>query len=437
MVQEFYALPVRSGESFALTTQRHDGSSFHVLVDGGYRGSKNQEPPVVHALKTHLPHITCFDVVICTHNDRDHSGGLARLADTWPGQIKEFWLPGAWALVASRLLQDFSGLAEEVLEAARQVATELDAPEMMVGVNPEKLYAQAMEKLETIYQDETSEARYVVSPEELSSSEVEFLEADDRIANSLRISKSELSELIVNLEKEEESHSAALEAENKFPAGVSGLVSMLNMRALDTARVVREITSSAVRHNIPIRWFDFGAFMRTGQTSGGERGLLEPVNARELVRPQPVSALASLAALTLTRENVESLVFYHPETPQRPGVLFLADSRLAFGVSRPKSPFPMTFETPQRPIIATAPHHGSHRNDFAYGVLSGPGGWAPAGVSFLRNGGRSNQRLSSFLAQQNRSCAFCPQHSVGARLVRVNDTGNNWQWSSSRVFRCP
>ncbi|WP_217619573.1 MBL fold metallo-hydrolase, partial [Achromobacter sp. GbtcB20] len=78
------ALPIK-GESYLL---QYMGKL--ILVDGGYTGSS-----LALALKKQLgkPNIH-LDVVVCTHNDKDHAGGLTDLLDRPGITASEFWLPG-------------------------------------------------------------------------------------------------------------------------------------------------------------------------------------------------------------------------------------------------------------------------------------------------------------------------------------------------------
>ena len=136
----------------------------------------------------------------------------------------------------------------------------------------------------------------------------------------------------------------------------------------------------------------------------------------------------SFVSLRLSRQNVESLVFYRPEDQDSPGVLFLGDSRLAYGVNRPEENFPLNHDRPKRKIIVTAPHHGSDKNDRAYKVLEE---WLDDNEPiFIRNGGQSNQKLNAYLQYENRRCAQCVQchGKTWNQWVAVNAYAGDWQW---------
>ena len=104
-MDQLWALPIR-GEAFLLRRSR-----YLALIDGGWDGEvlalavTSQEPAAQH-----------IDVVVCTHADQDHAGGLANFLDHWriagPGgavvarTIGQLWLPGCWVNVLSELLRD-------------------------------------------------------------------------------------------------------------------------------------------------------------------------------------------------------------------------------------------------------------------------------------------------------------------------------------------
>ena len=66
-VAKFYALPVKEGDSFVLV--RSDAS---ILVDGGVA---NKDRWLASLLQSQCG-VSKLDIVVCTHNDDDHTGGL-------------------------------------------------------------------------------------------------------------------------------------------------------------------------------------------------------------------------------------------------------------------------------------------------------------------------------------------------------------------------
>ena len=106
-IDQVLALPI-TGEAFLL---RRQGRT--VLVDGGWKKDK-----IVHALVPYVPATKTLDVVVCTHGDGDHAGGLVDLLKLWPGTIGQLWLPGRWVDVVPELLRDpkrfVNGLIKEL-----------------------------------------------------------------------------------------------------------------------------------------------------------------------------------------------------------------------------------------------------------------------------------------------------------------------------------
>ena len=69
MVSRFVALPVKKGDSFLLDQEERT-----LLVDGG------EEPSFVNLLSNYWKKTEkIVDVVVCTHNDKDHSDGIIQL----------------------------------------------------------------------------------------------------------------------------------------------------------------------------------------------------------------------------------------------------------------------------------------------------------------------------------------------------------------------
>jgi hypothetical protein len=209
--------------------------------------------------------------------------------------------------------------------------------------------------------------------------------------------------------------------------------------AIETASTITTIAESAVRWRIPIRWFDFGQFEQQKHARGGIAGFLEPVCAVELDRPPPgVSDLVLFLCLSLTKQNVESLVFHRVETDIEPGVMFLGDSRLSFGIDGPKEHFPKPRGTLQREMLVTAPHHGSRVNDVAYSIVDEWFGGNGVSPIYVRNGGHHKMKIGAFLDQPNRCCAQCRICSTSklARAISLTSRRGRWHWPTKRVPKC-
>lgn len=204
---------------------------------------------------------------------------------------------------------------------------------------------------------------------------------------------------------------------------------MLASDALKTHERIAPIIAEAVHWNIPIRWFDFGRFRTNKAARGGDAGFLTPVNAVEVAGTRgTVGAAVAFLALTLSRANVESLVFLrHARLGEAP-VMFTADSRLAFGTNRVRTNFPKPAAglPAHRELLATAFHHAAANNDHGYGVLKGWLGSATP-VLYVRNGGAHIKGVAPDFLRADRLCVRCHGSSDPARLVRIGAPAGEWQ----------
>lgn len=434
MTSKFIALPLVSGESFLLMTPDHQGKERVILVDAGTKSAN-----LAHVLRGVDPSVTHIDIVVCTHRDNDHAGGFPNFVEDWYDMgrtIGEFWLPGRWAAVMPKILTDPEEIVFDLAAGAIDAIERLnEGRSRYEGISFEQrlrslgksVLDQVGDKLPPVEQRSEGglEGCFGLNPEELEALANEQQETDDTVSP---------------LETAGDAYELPFWWDAYFREGrrFNRKAWSEYLQAIETAKVIREIALAAINRHIRVRWFDFGKFERVGHPSGGEPGLLEPVCSVE-VRPAPVgvSGIAVFLALRLTRQNVESLVFYRPETEQEPGVMFIADSRLAFGIDRPGPSFSLPKPAPARPLLVTAPHHGSDKNDHAYGVLEK---WLShrRDSLFVRNGGSGNQKLGEFCNQEERRCAQCVQHygKPWSQTVEVHTLGNVWCWLSS-AGKCP
>jgi hypothetical protein len=209
--------------------------------------------------------------------------------------------------------------------------------------------------------------------------------------------------------------------------------------AITTVKTIALIAENAVRWRIPIRWFDFGQFKQKRRAEGGIKGFLEPMSAVELYRPPTLTSnVALFFSLRLSQQNVESLVFYRLETESEPGVIFLGDSRLHFGINKPTVAFPMPNSKPMRQILVTAPHHGSRVNDVAYGIIRR---WIDANAEspiYVRNGSHNKIKIGAFLNENFRCCAQCRlcEDNPIYRTIVLSSQGGRWSWPTLCVPKC-
>lgn len=439
MSSTLIALPLSNGEAFLLRTPDEAGREWTFLVDSGkLYGQDSRE--LAKILKEISPAVNHIDVAVCTHSDADHSQGFWYFADDWYAMgrtIGEYWLPGRWANAFPKILTDPSGfvadLAMGAADAGRDFTkaankTEFGLREAKYGSASESFVEGQLESaVHVVEEGEHVEARamaFGLSESELWALRSEIEETDDMVDPvSLALEETFIGEnwgvtpvaaMIFDIKLD-----AALEAMTAFK------------EVAETAKAIEKIAKSAIRYEINVRWFDFGEYAKSDRPHGGLPGLFEPCCAVEVVpdrtKAMALSNLALFHSLRLTRQNVESLVFYRPETDTVPGMLFLGDSRLAHGIERPGRSFPRSFAKPNRKLLVTAPHHGSRNNDHAFSVLRE---WlGTEDQHFVRNGGQSGQTLDQFL-RRNRRCAQCFQchGSDWNQWVAVMTDGNEWKW---------
>ncbi|MEQ9145446.1 MAG: hypothetical protein RLO08_13925 [Parvibaculaceae bacterium] len=448
MTSRFTAIPVGSGEAFLLQTTHH-GSERVILVDSG--NLKNGSPhPLVTKIEKAAPKLTRIDIAVCTHQDRDHSHGFPGFCEDWCAsgrEIGEFWLPGRWAAAVPEILFDPVGGAERLWRGAVEVAKRLYNPEAKLEPSHQMTHEARMRELANELGINRQFAAALLEGSQEDNPIHGQMYADqltqaEKTAHSLGVTTSQLDALAISIEESDRSPSAELQyiLQNRFWWFQHEHLGKLYRDAIETAKTVSEIVEAAVRWHIPIRWFDFGQFEKDGHAAGGDPGFLEPLSAVEITKPpRGLSDTVFFFCLSLSRQNVESLVFHRPETPAEPSAVFLGDSRLSFGIDAPGAWFPMPKSVPSHAVLVTAPHHGSRVNDVAYQIVRS---WlSPSGrdALYVRNGGHHKQKLDAFLKERHRCCAQCRQCSSGRRLsrtIKLSSRGPKWTWPAPRMPKC-
>lgn len=485
MTSRLTALPLRSGESFLLETD-HNGERWVVLVDGGQ--SKEEAPEkngLYGAIRESCPEVTeRIDVAICTHRDHDHAGGFPAFINAWLSdgkEIGEFWLPGGWSSAVELALTNPDKLVSMIHEGAVDAANmirEMDDARSL-ETHPKALmpssgseFTSVQSKIQQLAKqrrDRPAKLDPSVSRVLLKATDAEHSRAQ-RAASSWGFSLKDWKAIQSDLETspfQEETLSDRAQALGQLasrpfayrlaspdggryayslvwsvdPSEITHLQTARSLfrSTIDTAEAIRTIASAAVAFDIPVRWFDFSDFEDGSSPSGGIPNFLTPLNAVEQIDVDHVTdPLILFLRLSLTEQNVSSLVFQRHETITEPSVIFLADSRLAFGIDRPEHDFENYLSQPQRAVAYTAPHHGSRNNDHAYGVLAK---WLSKlfGDSIaLRNGGVWNQTLEDYLKVDRRLCAQCSQCHGGhwSQLAQVVTNGADWAWPAAQGTRC-
>lgn len=424
-----HALNVGSGEAFLLETTVDD-RAWTLLVDSGKRTRGNPHPLAL-AINNTSPGISRLDVCVCTHQDSDHAAGFSTFAEAWiaaGNEIGEFWLPGRWGTAVKGLLINPARTVYYIARGAVIAAEIIAEEEVDVALTSSEDWDVAGEVI-----------RRRLGPEVIANSREYQVGEDGRFDQdplaSLGLSEDEVDKVVT--ERETYAYLEPLFLAVR-PATSATVLSLLAV-AIEAAESIRRIALSALTHKIPIRWFDFGQFEDGRTPSGGEPGLLEPINSVELLRP-PVSDRPDVlfASLFLSSQNVESLVFLRPEIGGEPAALFLGDSRLAFGEIPPLRSFAIHAQAPQREVIVTAPHHGTRQNDHAYDVVNA---WLSATGStakYLRNGGHWKQSLGTYKTMADKVCAQCQQckGKGWSQPVQITSQNGSWVWPPQTGVTC-
>jgi len=373
MPAQFVALPVGQGDAFFL-----ERTGLRVLVDGGK--SRKQSVQYLMPLLLDAPYL---DVVICTHNDKDHAEGVRALLESETIAVGEVWLPGRWT---DRLVELCRADREFYRELMKQVA---DAPK---GGSLENDLADEAER----------QARASTDGDTHATDDQELLDAIDHA-----------------------------ESGPHFPprwrywdGPLSDEQEALWADCINAAERIRAIAVAARNLGAHIRWFDYGEFEKGGSPAGG-RGDLQPINSVEITRRVTRPVPSALRFLSLSVANRESLVFRSLPHDEAPGVLFTADSDLAFNAEALRV---------QDNEIVTSPHHGSEANANAYKVVDHLAGSNAQTITWVRSDGRFQSRPgNAFLNKRAQAaCTRCKGHTTPGQAITLTGASGAWTINSSK-----
>jgi len=309
----FIAIGVGQGDAFFFRRGRRTA-----LIDGGRStyGFPSQFSRVTGRRRV--------DIVVCTHNDADHAGGIIGFLESGMG-CKEVWLPASWT---DRLRDILLSPTEFIEELFYNIANQKDTPDI-----------PSLESWGEKHYDRIIEKRHkgeVTVKEEL----YDILGEDD-------VCDREIKEIVWN-RLFWPLHPWVL---NRVLAIEKQKIDMF-IEALLQADRIRKIALAAYHSGAEIRWFEVDNSSRFPVTKDD---FLYPLNARKIVKIRQ-GRWSALEFLALTRVNRESLVLLSPATNENPGVLFTSDSDLSFAQDIPWADG----------MIITAPHHGAESNARAY-----------------------------------------------------------------------
>lgn len=429
------ALPVK-GESFLL--RRKD---FTILVDGGY-GSK----PLLAALSKLREPVTHVDVVVCTHADNDHAGGLTTLLDTGRLTVGEFWLPGSWSDSVPTLLLEPGRALNVLVNDLRDVSQEhpvepgeVDDPRFH-GLLKEIAARELEEGVRGREQPAERVAERRLERREREPIRGEVGNDGQRPQRRFEQRRPRESEELESLrERLEDIQTASDGMPRRLLTAKASVRHVVRSRGLhpqwqeywltliDTLARIRKVAEQAVKHHVPIIWFDYTEFAKTRLASGGIHGLLVPMNAVQLTTP-PSPAMRFWALLSVV--NQESLVFCS-RPDDGAAVMFAADSPLGDGPGFQNSFLPGKHFC-REGLVVTAPHHGSDSNAIAYDHIE-DATCRPA--LFVRSGGKPSHPGTVFrqLPKGRRTCTHCPHRGLEHREVEILLSSQYWRFGNLRV----
>jgi hypothetical protein len=393
----FIALPVSQGDAFFFEKQ-----SISILVDGG-KSSKFFDN--IFQMYTKRKDV---DILICTHNDADHANGILGFIESGLG-CGEIWLPGRWAAVLPHLNQPLGEIVEELYSQSSRIM------EKMNESFPHIEYKHGDSMLET-YGDLLSKENSYELESQCEDYNWPFKE---------------------NWPKDLDSGLKFIETwpeweEIKWQVwkwillwGLSSWQKELLWEALEAAKRIRNIAKAAYHKGIPVRWFEF--CRNSPKHLYYHHEIINPLNAREIIRIKPCKKENLLDFLALTTSNRESLVFFVQPTDEHPGVLFTADSDL-----RDINLKVLDLKN----AIITAPHHGSEDNAYAYKQVASEVYPYENSLMWVRSDGRfSNRPGCSFLsAPGKRYCTICRGSGQRKKPVILESIKCQWISCSNKCF---
>ena len=370
------AIPIK-GESYLL---EYVGKL--VLIDGGYTGAA-----LAAALKRQLGKQDIhLDVVVCTHNDNDHAGGLTDLLDQPGITASEFWLPGSWKESVKEVVEETEIFYKELVKEIKDV--EGEQIQILCGDDNEEI--------------DLALAKWA---------------ANMRVYDGSGAHETGCTLMLRPSRSDTKTTSATKAKQSIRKAGKSPEITLRVIDLIDTAERIRKIALSANGKGVPIRWFDYLAYSRDRIATGGEE-FLTPVNAKELREPPELPEFELRRFIALSRANRESLVFLSPSGDDAHiAIIFCGDSPMGDG-SQYANSF-LSGKQVSGPLIATAPHHGADSNAMAYGHIAKFGS-----VSFwIRAGGKSHHPQSAYrmLPGGIRTCTHCPHNALPLQAVCITD----------------
>jgi hypothetical protein len=372
----FIAIGVEQGDAFFIKKGEKK-----LLVDGGRSHATFPKKFLT------VTRINGVNVLVCTHSDSDHAGGVLAFLQDKRLSAEEVWLPASWMTCLIDILHRPYDFLEELASSI------------------EKLGDRPIGTLSSLGDD------YSAKETANGDDYLEIYEKD--ILKSVREEDFErsfyhsfLSLQFFSMIRQEDKRRLLLEA-------------------ILASDLIRKIVLAAYRRGISVKWFDYIG-KNAQKPSGGVQDFLVPVNSVEVVKIQSAKRSA-LERIALTMSNKQSLVFSSPMDDYSSGVLFTADSDLRFNQSVPW--------TDQ--MIITSPHHGSESNKDAYVRFQQETG-GRMNVVWVRSDKRSSGRPgNSYLRTRGRKyCTSCRNYPAPKQNVKMSFSQGKHIWTPIRTRKC-
>lgn len=393
---EFIAIGVGCGDAFFLRRNKNK-----ILVDGGK--SKDKFPNLLFTDTGEKE----VDIIICTHCDADHVNGLLGYYSS-KRSSKELWLPGSWSHRLDDLIEESIHFLFELYKNIIDYSSEMEISD-----------TTTLQDIGDYYSKHSSKNDHDLGKK---------LEKNNRDKKTKKENDTDISRKKEHLDKIKSAIntiSYAKEVNSRIPFIVHKRmknrknIERIFKAAIESAANILELAALAYESNSKIRWFEYSEY----QAEGGE-DYLRPVNSVEILAYQ--KDITALCYLSLTKANVESLVFYSPDDKSDCGVLFSADSNFTFKQS-------LSFI--QSKSIITAPHHGSEHNINTYIQLANHIG---NDNIFVRSDSKSNSRPCKEYVSllQNKHCTICNTNK-NSKKTPIKFVVANGKWmTTNKLCSC-
>jgi hypothetical protein len=375
-LDRFVSLKVGQGDSFYLKRGEHS-----ILVDGGLAEKgiskffKKGKEQVILENK--------INILVCTHNDKDHANGILGFLRNEELFCDEVWLPGIWTSRLKDILTRPSLFLNELIYNIADSYPTYDLASLGDFYSDDKMQP-----------DNRNEPEEYVQLEEL------------------------YSELEASLEKNYDIHDVAQFHRGFYLLRLPTSNIELFVEAINAAKLIKDIAIAAFQKGANIKWFEYHEY----QCSGGKEGILEPVNSKEISTADKVKKRGALEYLALSMANRQSLVFHSPSSSNAPAVLFSADSNFKFKQTIPCS----------HGMIITASHHGSKSNSNCYYLYENASSKHQNSI-WVRSDGCFRSRPGPWylkIPSTQRYCTRCSPDFKSPQNIEFNANKSEWHSSS-------